>query len=73
MTYEVKTYFVYILASKRRGVLYIGFTSDLNVRISQHRLEEMRGFTKMYFIKRLVYYEMFADPSEGINREKRIK
>ena len=73
MVYEVRTYFVYILASKRRGVLYIGFTSDLNIRVSQHRLEEMEGFTKKYFVKHLVYYEMFANPSSGIEREKRLK
>jgi putative endonuclease len=73
MTFELKTYFIYILASKPRGVLYIGFTSDLVVRVVQHRLEEFDGFTKRYFIKRLVYYESFADPSMGITREKQLK
>jgi putative endonuclease len=73
MTDELKTYSVYILASKPHGVLYIGFTGDLTLRISQHRLEEAEGFAKRYFVKRLVYYELFADPSEGIMREKQLK
>jgi len=73
MTFELKTYFVYILASKPRGVLYIGFTGDLILRVSQHRQEEFEGFTKRYFVKRLVYYESFEDPSSGITREKQLK
>ncbi len=73
MTFEVKTYHVYILASKPSGVLYIGFTGDLIVRINQHKNEELKGFTKRYYVKRLVYYEMFGDPNEGIKREKQLK
>ena len=73
MTFMVKRYFIYILASKMRGVLYIGFTSDLSIRVSQHKHEELEGFTKRYFVKRLVYYEMFEDPSSGIEREKQLK
>ena len=73
MTYEIKSYFVYILASKPRGVLHIGFSGDLGVRIFQHKYEEIDGFTKRYFVKRLVYYEIFEDPSAGIAREKQLK
>jgi putative endonuclease len=73
MSYEIKIYHVYILASKPRGVLYTGFTSELAIRVSQHINEEYDGFTKRYFVKRLVYYEMFEDPSVGIRREKQLK
>jgi putative endonuclease len=73
LTYELKTYFVYILASKPNGVLYIGFTGDLASRVFQHKHEEYEGFTKKYFVHRLVYYELFEDPDEGIKREKQLK
>ena len=68
-----KTYVVYILASKPRGVLYIGFTGNLIVRTFQHKEGAVEGFTKRYFVKRLVYYEFFADPTAGILREKQLK
>jgi putative endonuclease len=73
MTFEVKEYFTYILASKPYGVLYIGFSGDLRIRMNQHRNEEFEGFTKRYFVHRLVYYELFEDPLEGIRREKELK
>ncbi|MBN1398812.1 MAG: GIY-YIG nuclease family protein [Bacteroidetes bacterium] len=73
MTFELKTYAVYILASKPYGVLYTGFTGDLLPRVQQHKQEEYEGFTKRYFVKRLVYYELFEDPSAAIRREKQIK
>ena len=71
--YELKKYFVYILASKINGILYIGFNGDIVVRMYQHINEEYEGFTKKYFVKQLVYYEMFDDPAEGIKREKCLK
>jgi putative endonuclease len=73
MTRVPKTYYVYILASKRGGVLYIGFTGSLASRVYQHKLEFVDGFTKRYHVKRLVYYEMFGDPLSGIKREKQLK
>jgi putative endonuclease len=73
MTFEVKTYCVYILTSKPRGVLYIGFSGDIDVRMSQHKNGELEGFTKRYFVKHLVYYETYLDPLEGIKREKQLK
>jgi putative endonuclease len=73
MPFEIKTYAVYILASKPKGVLYIGFTGELSVRMYQHSTGELEGFTKRYFVKQLVYYELFADPSFGIKREKQLK
>jgi putative endonuclease len=71
--FELKKYYAYILASKPKGILYTGFSGDLKSRMYQHVNEEYEGFTKKYFVKRLVYYEMFEDPSEGIKREKCIK
>jgi putative endonuclease len=68
-----KTYFVYILASKRNGTLYIGVTSDLSRRVWEHREGLISGFTKTYGIKMLVYYEVFEDVHAAIAREKRLK
>jgi putative endonuclease len=64
--------FVYILASKS-GVLYTGVTSNLDLRIVEHRLKLTEGFTKNYSVTRLVYYERFGDIRQAIAREKQIK
>ena len=71
--FELKHYYAYILASKPNGVLYTGFSGDLKIRMYQHVNKTFEGFTKKYFVKRLVYYEIFEDPSEGIKREKCLK
>ena len=68
-----KTYYVYILASKRNGTLYTGVTNDLVRRISEHREGLAPGFTKTYGVKRLVYFEVFDDIEQAIRREKRLK
>ena len=68
-----KRFCIYILASKRNGTLYVGMTSDLVQRISQHRLDTFEGFTKTYGVKNLVYYEVFDDAENAIHREKRLK
>jgi len=64
---------VYILASKRNGTLYIGVTSDLCKRVSQHRLEETKGFTAQYGVKDLVYYERHETIENAIHAEKKMK
>ena len=64
---------VYILASKRDGVLYIGVTSDLPHRMAEHSQGLLLGFTRRYGIKCLVYYEMHPTMAEAITREKRLK
>jgi len=69
----MKTYFVYILASKRNGTLYIGVTNDVFNRTWQHKGDLIDGFTKRYGVHTLVHYEMFADVREGIVREKQLK
>ena len=68
-----KSYYVYILASKKNGVLYIGVTSDLQNRINQHKNEAITGFTSRYFVHKLVYYEQTEDVNSAISREKILK
>jgi len=68
-----KTYYVYILASRRNGTLYIGVTSDLARRVWEHREGMIPGFTKKYGVKQLVYFERFGDVGLAIHREKRLK
>ncbi len=66
-------YYVYILANKRNGTLYIGVTNDLSRRIEEHLLGEGYGFTKKYNIHTLVYYEVTEDVLSAITREKQLK
>ena len=66
-------YYVYILASKRNGTLYIGVTNDLLKRVSEHKLDLFEGFTKKYQVHTLVYFEEFEDIKTAIEREKRLK
>jgi len=68
-----KEFYVYILASKRNGTLYIGITSNLIKRVWEHKNDLVEGFTKRYNVKNLVYYEVHADAQNAITREKRIK
>jgi len=68
-----KTYYVYILASKRNGTLYVGVTNDLPRRAWEHREGMIPGFTKRYGVKLLVYYEIFHSIEQAIRREKRLK
>ncbi len=65
--------YIYILASKKIGTLYIGVTDNLERRIQAHKEEVFDGFTKKYHVKRLVYYERFENLSEAILREKQLK
>ena len=69
----MKQYYMYILANKRNGTLYVGFTDDLIKRVFQHKNVLVDGFTKRYGVKKLVYYE-HSDSKEGaLLREKQIK
>jgi putative endonuclease len=69
----MKQYYVYILASKKYGVLYIGVTSDLINRAWEHKNNFVDGFTKKYFVHKLVYFEMTTDVESAIKREKQLK
>ena len=69
----MKQYFVYILASKRNGTLYVGITSNLVKRAWEHKNDLVDGFTKKYKVHKLVYYESYESPAEAIAREKQLK
>jgi len=66
-------YYVYILASKKDGVLYIGVTNNLIRRIYEHKSEYLKGFSKKYFAKKLVYFEVTSDIESALQREKQLK
>ena len=68
-------YYVYILASKKNGVLYIGVTNDIERRIKELKNKIVKGFTSRYNVDRLVYLEKYTDINEVIKRkrEKRLK
>jgi putative endonuclease len=70
---EARSFYVYILASRIGGTLYIGVTNDLIRRVGEHRLKSVKGFTKKYEVDRLVYFEQFGDIENAIKREKRLK
>ena len=69
----MKSYYVYILASKHNGTLYIGVTDNLIKRISQHKQDLVEEFTKRYHIHMLVYFESCLDIQSAIIREKQLK
>jgi putative endonuclease len=68
-----RNYHVYILASKPRGVLYVGVSNDLVSRVYIHRNELVEGFTKKYYVHKLVYFETFEDRDEALKKEKLLK
>ena len=69
----MKKAYVYILASKRNGTLYIGITTDLVKRVYEHKHDLVDGFTKKYKVHYLVYFEEHEDIRQAITREKQIK
>lgn len=69
----MRDYFVYMLASRRNGTLYVGVTNDLARRIGEHKGKAVPGFTERYEVALLVWYEAFGDINDAIAREKQIK
>jgi putative endonuclease len=69
----MKQYFVYIMASKKNGTLYIGSTSNLPQRVTQHQTGLINGFTKQYGVKTLVYFEEIGDSYAMVTRERQLK
>jgi len=68
-----KVSYVYIMANKPNGVLYIGVTSNLENRIYQHKNSLLKGFTEKYKLYKLVYFEVFENINDAISREKQLK
>ena len=68
-----RSFYVYILASRIGGTLYIGVTNDLIRRVYEHKTATAESFTKDYDVNRLVYFECFEDIEAAIHREKRLK
>jgi putative endonuclease len=67
------SYFVYILASRRNGTLYIGVTNDLVRRMTEHKGKFVPGFTRKYRVDKLVYFEEYASILEARAREYTLK
>jgi putative endonuclease len=69
----MKRYYVYLLASKRNGALYIGVTNNLISRVSKHKNNILNGFTKNRGIHNLVCFEEYDNIRKAIAREKQLK
>jgi len=67
------SYYVYLLASRRHGTLYLGVTNDLICCIHEHKIKAVPGFSTRYGVDRLVWYEVYDHPLTAIAREKEIK
>ncbi len=66
-------YYVYILASRKDGAIYVGMTNDIVRRVYEHRIKAVPGFTSKYNITRLVWFEIYDDATTAITREKELK
>jgi putative endonuclease len=67
------SFFVYILASRRNGTLYVGMTDNLPRRVWEHRTDAVPGFTSKYGVKILVWYELHESRESAFARERRLK
>jgi putative endonuclease len=65
--------YVYLLASKKHGTLYLGVTNDLVRRVYEHRTKAVRGFTRRYGVNKLVWFEIHDTAEAAITREKELK
>jgi putative endonuclease len=66
-------YYVYLLASKKHGTLYLGVTRDLVRRVYEHRTKAVQGFTSRYGVDKLVWFEIHDNAEAAITREKELK
>jgi putative endonuclease len=69
----MQKYYIYIVASKRNGTLYIGVTNNLLRRMSEHKSGLVPGFTQKHSVHNLVYFEEYEDIRDAIRREKVLK
>jgi len=67
------SYYVYILASRRDGAIYVGITNDLVRRVYENRMKAVPGFASRYNITQLVWFEAYDDPISAITRETELK
>ena len=67
------SFYVYILASRRNGTLYVGMTDDLVRRVWEHQIGAVPGFTRKYGVKMLVWYEQHETRETAFQRERQIK
>lgn len=67
------SFYVYILASRRNGTLYIGMTDDLSRRVWQHKTGELPGFTRRYGVKTLVWFDVYETREAAFVRERQMK
>ena len=70
---EQVPFYVYLLASRRHGTLYLGITRDLVRRVHEHKSRVVPGFSARYGVDRLVWFEIYDDPVNAIAREKELK
>ena len=68
-----RRFYTYVLASKRKGALFVGVTDDLESCVSDHRLNQVEGLTSLYAIHLLVHIEVFAKQGPALLRESQIK
>lgn len=73
LEYEIVSFYVYMLASRRNGTLYIGMTDDLIRRIWEHRTGAVPGFTRKYGVKMLVWFEQHETREAALMRERQLK
>ena len=66
-------YYVYLLASKKQGTLYLGVTNDIVRRVHEHRTKAVKGFTSRYDVHKLVWFEIYDDVVTAIAWEKELK
>lgn len=68
-----RKFYIYVVASKRNGTIYIGMTNNLKSRIVQHKESLIPGFTQRYKVNMLVYFKEYNDVRDAITRETQIK
>lgn len=68
-----KLYFVYILANKKNGTIYVGVTNNLERRVTEHKEKLNKGFSSKYYVDKLVWFEECSDINSAIEREKQLK
>ena len=66
-------YYVYLLASRKHGTLYLGVTNDIGRRVYQHKTKAFIGFTSRYGVDKLMWFEVYDQIEEAIAREKALK